>query len=112
MSKITFFNKTVRTEAELQKAFVKKMTALGFLCYKFSSPAKRGVPDYLIICPNGETVFVEFKNPTSNNGLSKLQALEIRKMREHGASVYVVHDGDEAEVAFEQIIDFSKQVMR
>jgi len=104
MSELTFFGKSVRTEAQLEKAFKDKLKSAGFLCYKFSSPAKRAVPDCLIICPNGLTVFVEFKNPVNKTTLSRLQVIEVEKMRAQNALVYVVGTGDRAEQVYDDII--------
>ena len=64
----------------------------GCLCYKFTSPGNRGVPDRVIIGydKNGEkhTDFVETKAPGEKPRL--LQRIIHDEMREHGASVYVL----------------------
>ncbi|MCX5103501.1 VRR-NUC domain-containing protein [Streptomyces sp. NBC_00439] len=61
----------------------------GFLCLKFVSPARRGVPDRIVVAPRG-TVFVEVKRPGGQ--LQKLQQLTHAKLRRHGAEVHVVDD--------------------
>ena len=61
----------------------------GFLCLKFVSPARGGVPDRIVVAPHS-TVFVEVKRPGGQ--LRKLQQLMHAKLRRHGAEVYVVDD--------------------
>jgi Holliday junction resolvase len=104
MSKITFFGKSVRTESQLEKAFKDKLKGAGFLCYKFSSPAKRAVPDCIAICPNGYVVFIEFKNPLTGSKVTKLQQIEIDKMTKQGARVHVVHNGSEGELLYSMLL--------
>jgi len=99
-SKIDFFGKTCKTESQLEKAFKARCKARGVLAYKFSSPYRRGVPDALFINKQGAVVFVEFKNPNDGTQLSKLQQIEIRKMLEQGANVFVAYDANHAETIF------------
>lgn len=60
---------------------------LGMLEYKFTSPAKRHVPDRIFLRDGGRIFWIEFKKrgekPTA------AQALEHEKMRKRGATVYV-----------------------
>lgn len=75
----------------LESTIEKKVTAyakkLGWLPYKFTSPANRGVCDHLYI-RNGEVIFIEFKQ--LGKVPSPLQAKVHKTMREHGAKVYVI----------------------
>lgn len=61
----------------------------GCLVYKFTSPARRSVPDRLFIAPGGRVWFIEFKRkgcvPTAG------QEVEIGKIREKGGTVHVVN---------------------
>ena len=49
----------------LEKVIESKVNAYaqskGFLTYKFTSPARRAVPDRIYISPKGTVIFVEFK---------------------------------------------------
>ena len=78
------------SEAQLEKATLRVLRASGALCYKFASPAKRGVPDDIVLLKYGETVFVEFKNPNGRGVLSKLQEINIEKINSQGFKVFVV----------------------
>ncbi len=65
---------------------------MGCLSYKFTSPARRGVPDQMYIY-EGVVFFIEYKAPGET--LRKLQAHTIKVMRKHGATVYVIDDIEE-----------------
>ena len=51
-----------------------------------------GLPD-LVVIRNGETIWLEVKTPTGR--VTAIQEAMHRKMREHGARVYVVRSADE-----------------
>lgn len=76
-------------EAGLQKKCCEKARRQGWLAYKWSSPAHRGVPDCIFI-KDGVVVFVEFKNPNGKGVLSPLQKLTCEKMVANGANVRVI----------------------
>lgn len=71
---------------------------LGCLVYKFTSPARRSVPDRMFIVHGGRVFFIEFKRlgqkPTPG------QEAEIGKIRDKGAPVWVVDN-----------VNFGKQVI-
>lgn len=83
-------NLKINTENKLQNYAIKGLRSISCLCYKFSSPAKRGVPDVLVIPPRGKIFFIEFKNPNQKGKLSALQVVEISRMRAKGARVLVI----------------------
>ena len=73
----------------------------GFLVYKFTSPARRAVPDRIYISPKGVVIFVEFKR----EGLkpSPAQEREHTRLRMQNVEVFVidnVEDGKEMVDAF------------
>ena len=49
-------------ERDIERALVRRVTALGGTCEKFTSPGRRSVPDRLITMPGGVIIFVEVKN--------------------------------------------------
>ena len=75
-------------ERDIERALVEAVAAAGGIAYKFTSPARRGVPDRLIVLPGGRVRFVEVKAPGGR--LSKLQEIEIARLRSLGASVGVI----------------------
>lgn len=64
----------------------KKTKEAGYLCYKFTSPGRRGVPDEIVI-HNGHVTFIETKSLTGQ--ASAIQKKRIKEMLEHGADVKV-----------------------
>lgn len=60
----------------------------GMMAEKFTSPAKRSVPDRLFTMPGGRMFFIEFKAPGKKP--TKKQAADHAKRRAMGAQVFVV----------------------
>ncbi|MGE7092550.1 VRR-NUC domain-containing protein [Lysinibacillus sp. NPDC048646] len=63
-------------ESQIENYLKREIEKLGGLCLKFVSPGNKGVPDRIIILPNGQVIFAELKNETG-----KLSALQV-KMQE------------------------------
>ena len=61
--------------------FAKKQ---GGLYYKFTSPARRAVPDRMIITPQGVIGFLEIK--AKGKKPTPLQQLEIKRLQEQGCT--------------------------
>lgn len=76
-------------ERDIEGYLLAQCRAHGFLCLKFVSPARGGVPDRIVVAPY-RTVFVEVKRPGAR--LRKLQELTHAKLHRHGAEVHVVDD--------------------
>jgi len=75
-------------ESTLEARLVQGVKALGGRAYKFVSPGNVGVPDRLVLLPNGRILFAELKTDTGR--LSQMQAHQIRELRQKGAEVWVV----------------------
>ena len=75
-------------EKEIEKKFVEGIKRAGGISYKFTSPARRSVPDRLIII-KGRVIFVELK--TIKGKLTDKQSAEIDKLKSAGAEVYVLY---------------------
>lgn len=84
-------------ETTIERALVRTVVRQGGAAYKFTSPARRGVPDRLVVLPGGRIVFVEVKAPGGR--LSKLQEIEIARLRGLGCEVRIVWSADEVEGA-------------
>ena len=50
-------------EQHLEQALVKTVEALGGVCWKLVSPGTAGVPDRIVLLPDGHVGFVEVKAP-------------------------------------------------
>lgn len=80
-------------EKDIERKVCDYAKSFGCLAYKFTSPARRSVPDRLFILPHGKGVFfVEFKRrgqkPTDS------QQAEIAKIEKQGTSVFVIDSVD------------------
>ena len=91
-------------EKSLQAYVMKKCRDLSFLCYKFASPAKRGVPDLILIDTSGVTTYCEVKSPTGRGVLSALQQREIAKLRKQGCFVAIVNSKNDADKFIGQLV--------
>ncbi len=67
------------SEKSIEQYLQQRAKAVGWLCFKFVSPNNRGVPDRIVILPDGETVYIEVKRMTGT--LSALQQRMIKKIR-------------------------------
>lgn len=90
-------------ERVIEKKVCDYARSLYILVYKFTSPARRSVPDRLFILPGGKgMMFIEFKRrgekPTA------AQAVEIDKIRRQGSIVFVVDSVDEGKVILDLVL--------
>lgn len=69
-------------ESTIERNVCTYAKSLGFLVYKFTSPAQRGVPDRIFINPNGVTGYIEFKAPGKRP--TPLQMHELNTLRVQG----------------------------
>lgn len=76
-------------EKTIEKWLREGCDRLGLLAMKFTSPGNDGVPDRLVICPDGRVLFVELKTDTGR--LSPIQAWQHKRMRKVGAKVITVY---------------------
>lgn len=75
-------------ESQIEARLVRMVRDRGGLCYKFVSPANPGVPDRIVITPDGRTLYVELK--TELGSLQRIQEWQIAEMRKRGADVRVL----------------------
>ena len=76
-------------EKDIEKLFRDEIKKAGGKAYKFTSPGNDGVPDRIVMLPDGRIVFVELKTDTGK--LSRLQELQCRQIAELGQTVRVLH---------------------
>lgn len=76
-------------EKDIEKKVCDHAKRLGCLVYKFTSPARRSVPDRLFIPPKGYAMFfIEFKRKGCKP--TPAQEAEIAKIRKQGIYVGVI----------------------
>lgn len=76
-------------EKRVERRLVEGVRQAGGLCLKFVSPGKAGVPDRVIITPDGRVVFAEVK--TEVGKLSKIQEHVIDELKKRNADVRVLY---------------------
>jgi len=87
-------------ESVIEARLVKLIREQGGLCFKFVSPGNPGVPDRLILLPDGRVVFVELK--TEVGKLSSLQKWQRSEMEKRGADVRVLKGLDQVKAFVEK----------
>lgn len=75
-------------ESQIEARLVRRIREAGGVAYKFTSPARRSVPDRLCVMPGGVTFFVECKRPGEKP--TEAQEREHARLRALGHRVYVV----------------------
>lgn len=75
-------------ETKIEKELRLKVKDIGGLAWKFTSPGTAGVPDRLVILPNGKTIYVELKAPDKQP--EPLQFKRHQQLRDRGHQVYVI----------------------
>ena len=82
-------------EKDIERYLGERVKKLGGLYYKFVSPGNDGVPDRLIVWPNGEVDFVELKTLTGS--LSEIQKAQIARLKRRGVFVTVIYGTEDVE---------------
>jgi hypothetical protein len=77
-------------EKEIEKKLVTAVKNMGGICPKFISPGLDGVPDRLVLLPQGKFAFVEIKAPQKK--LRLLQVKRKRQLEQLGFLVYCIDD--------------------
>lgn len=78
----------ITTEKEVEKYLRKNVKLCKGIAYKFISPGNAGVPDRLVLLPDGRIYFVELKRPGGKT--TKLQDRQIKILRALGFDVRVI----------------------
>lgn len=91
-----------KREKTVESYLIQRCRTAGLLCLKFTSPARRGVPDRVVIGPApGQTTFVELKRP--GNTVRRDQREMHTKMRRYGAEIHVIDDEPGVDALIDQL---------
>ena len=88
-------------ESEIEKKLVAKAKARGGMAAKFVSPGMNGMPDRIVLLPNGRMGLVELKAPGRKPRL--LQELRMRQLRRLGFLVAVVDCAEQIDFVLRRI---------
>lgn len=91
------------SEKYLEQILTKEVKKLGGLALKFVSPGVAGVPDRIVLLPNGKLAFVELKAPGK-----KMRPLQIKRKKQLESLGFLVYCID----SLKGIEDFVRDVMR
>ena len=89
----TLWEKSKMREKIIEEQLVKSIRLMGGLAPKFVSPGFDGVPDRLLLLPNGRMAFAELKVPGKQ--LRPLQKRRKRQLETLGFRVFVIDNTDQ-----------------
>ena len=78
------------TEKYIEQKLVTAVKNMGGMAAKFVSPGLDGMPDRLVLLPDGKIAFVELKAPGKKP--RPLQLRRIKQLQKLGFACYVVDD--------------------
>ena len=85
-------------EKEIEQKLVTEVKRCGGICPKLISPSFNGVPDRLVLFPQGKMAFVELKAPNK-----KMRALQIKRKKQLETLGFKVYCVDRVEMIDETI---------
>ena len=88
-------------EKEVEKKLVRKVRMMCGQAWKFVSPGTAGVPDRIVLLPDGRMAFVEVKRPGEK--MRPLQLRRKRQIEELGFKVYCLDDPEKVEEVLNEI---------
>lgn len=90
------------SENQLEEKLRKKIKELGGIALKFVSPGRAGVPDRIILMPQGKIYFVEMKSPRGE--VNPIQKYVFEKFEKLGFKVHILNSDDAIKNFLEKII--------
>lgn len=88
-------------EKTIEQKLVKAVKSVGGIAPKFVSPGFDGMPDRIVLLPNGRLAFVEVKAPGEKP--RPLQLARHKMIRHLGFKVYVLDDEGQIGVILDDI---------
>ena len=88
-------------ESKIEEWLVNQVKQMGGIADKFVSPANPGVPDRLVIMPNGRIYFVELKATWGH--ASNIQKWQHDRYKKCGADVRIIKGMDAAKKFVEEL---------
>lgn len=88
-------------EKQIEQKLVQEVRKSGGICPKFTSPGFAGMPDRLLLLPQGRFAFAELKAPGRKPG--PLQAARHKLLAHLGFKVYVIDSVEQIEKTISEI---------
>ena len=89
------------SEKEIERRMTEQIKKRGGLSYKFISPNAPGVPDRIVITPQGDVWFVELK--TEIGRMANIQKWQKSELEKRHANVRVLRGWEEAKQFIEEV---------
>ena len=89
------------SEKQIEQKLVTAVKAIGGIAPKFVSPGYAGMPDRLVLLPDGVFAFAELKAPGMHP--RALQMARHRMLKELGFRVYVIDEIEQIEEVLNEI---------
>ena len=89
-------------EKDIETFLKNRVEHLGGMCFKLPAVYEEGIPDRLVVLPQGRIAFVELKRPKGGR-LSEMQKYQIKKLKDLGCKVYVVKNYEEVNGVLEDM---------
>lgn len=88
-------------ESRIENRLTRRLKNAGWLSLKFISPGNAGVPDRLLISPEGRVIFAELKTETGR--LSPTQKAQIQRLRKYQQDVRVLYGAEDVDALLNEI---------
>lgn len=82
-------------EARIESYFKNQIEKIGGKAFKLTSPGTTGVPDRMVLLPEGKIIFAELKAPGKK--LRPLQVHRVNQIRALGFRVDVINSKDDVD---------------
>ena len=92
----------IELERDIEGYLRERVKRLHGLCVKLPANLYEGIPDRMVLLPEGRMVFVETKRPKGGR-FEKLQPHWHEKLRRLGFKVYVLKTKEEVEVMLNEV---------
>lgn len=92
-------------ESYIESNLCSNIKNIGGLCLKFVSPGNAGVPDRIILLPDGRVRFIELKTETGR--LAPIQRAWIDKLRRMGFDAQVLYGTEDVKKYVAQLSEES-----
>lgn len=88
-------------ERDIEKYLRDRIKKIKGIAYKFESPGNAGVPDRIVLLPDGRLHFVELKAPGKKP--TKLQLAQHRRIEKLGHRVLIIDSKEKVDNFIEQV---------
>lgn len=90
-------------ERDVESYLVQRLDEIGLPCLKFNPEGKVGMPDRLVLLPEGKVIWVELK--TKGGHLEEIQRLQHKRLGDLGHRVVVIWDKSGVDRLVKSILD-------